>query len=463
MIAALVAAGAVVLVIPPAPRGDAPEWASFVVAETMTDLLAQSPKATWISLKQLDSVLRRRDLRLAEVADADLALPLARTLGATDVVVGSLRRVAGRYYLTGARVSVKTRKAGYAYIGEGSEAELPALATAMAQSVLELKGEPMTTNAQALRSAGLCGMELVGYPLHPGPGKPQPLEGASAVEAECQQALQFDPQLGYARAHLAVLLGLKGQTAEAFKEAAEARKGRFVAMSYLAESFAARISGNEAASKHALEQAVKERPGFLHALGYLAQDRMTEHDYKAALSDWDKYLSRAPDHPFALGQKGHALARLGQLTDALGSTRMALERDPGDAELLIELASRQIDAGQDREAESTLRQALEIYPPRPLAKLRLGYLYLRQKRGQDARDLLGEAITEAWREDESRTRGVAYADMARVAGLEGKLNEAIEYLSAARAEGPTPLPCEAPELKGFQGKPEFDGLCGGGK
>src|SRR5439155_10173802 len=104
-----------------------------------------------------------------------------------------------------------------------------------------------------------------------------------------------------------------------------------------------------------------------------------------------------------------------------------------------------------------LRQALEIYPPRPLAKLRLGYLYLRQKRGRDARDTLTEAATEAWREDEARTRGLAFADLARVAGLEGNLEEALEFLAAARAEGaPRKLPCNEPELKAFRGKPEFD-------
>jgi tetratricopeptide (TPR) repeat protein len=463
MIAALVAAATVVLVVPPAPHGDAPEWASFAVAEVVTDLVAQSHNATWISVKQLDSVLRRRDLRLADVSDPEIALPLARTLGATDVVVGSLRRVSGRYYLTATRINVATRKAGLAYIGEGSEPELPAIAATMAQEVLGAKGMPMETNALALRSAALCGMELVGYPLHPGPGKPPPLEGAGAVEHDCRVALQADPQFGYARALLAVLLALKGQTAEALKEAAEARKERFVAMAWLAESFAARAAGDEAGSRRALEEAIKQRPGFLHALGYLAEDRMAEKDFKTGLVMWDKYLARAPDHPFALGQKGHALARMNRMTESLATTRRALTIDPGDAELLIELASRQIDAGADRDAEGTLRQALGVYPQRPLAKLRLGYLYLRQKRTRDARDILHEAITEAWREDESRTRSVAFTDLARVAGVEGKFDEAVEYLSAAKAEGfSVKGTCDEPELKAFQGKPQFDSVCAAG-
>jgi tetratricopeptide (TPR) repeat protein len=455
MISALVAAGTVVLVVPPAPHGDAPEWASFA---------AQSGQSTWISLKQLDFVLRRRDLRLADVSDPEIALPLARTLGATDVVVGSLRRVSGHYYLTGERINVATRKVGLTYAGEGSEPELPAMAASLAQAVLGMKGMPMETNAHALRSAALCGMELVGYPLHPSLGKPQPLQGANSVENDCRAALQADPQFGYARAFLAVLLALKGQTAEAIKEATEARKDRFVAMAWLAESFAARVAGDEAASRRALEEAVKQRPGFLLALGYLGEDRMAEMDFKTALAIWDKYLARAPDHPFALGQKGHALARLNRMTESLATTQRALAIDPGDAELLIELASRQIDAGRDKDAEGTLLQALQVYPQRPLAKLRLGFLYLRQKRVRDARDVLHEAITEAWREDEARTRSVAFTDLARVAALEGKFDEVVEYLSAAKAEGfAIQRPCDEPELKPFHGKPEFDSLCAGGK
>ena len=129
MISALVAAGTVVLVVPPAPHGDAPEWASFAVAEVVTDQVAQSSQSTWISLKQLDFVLRRRDLRLADVSDPEIALPLARTLGATDVVVGSLRRVSGHYYLTGERINVATRKVGLTYAGEGSEPEQGELVT----------------------------------------------------------------------------------------------------------------------------------------------------------------------------------------------------------------------------------------------------------------------------------------------------------------------------------------------
>jgi tetratricopeptide (TPR) repeat protein len=460
MVALLLVAHAVVLVVPPAPRGDAPDWASFGVAEVMTDLVSQSPAATWISLKQLDAVLRRRDLRISQVSDPEVALPLARTVGATDAVVGDLRRVGDRYYLTVKRIAVATHKAVRSFRAQGTEAELPAMSAAAARALLEAAGPPMVRDGRAFEAMSRCGLGLVRHPLRPDAGAVPPLEDHAAVEGQCGRALLIDPKLGYARAAMAVLLALKGRSSHALEEASLARTNRFVALAWLAESFAARKAKDGAGARRALEDAVRARPGFLHALGYLAEDRMEQQDYKGALAVWDRYLVRAPEHPFALGQKGHTLAHLGRIHEALAITRHALEIDPGNAELLIELASRQIDAGEQREAEKTLRRALEIYPPRPLAKLRLGYLYLMQKRAGDAGQILSEAATEAWREDEAPTRGLIFADLARVAGLLGKVDEAVAYLDASRAEGaPAKLPCDAPELKGFKGKPQFDAVC----
>jgi tetratricopeptide (TPR) repeat protein len=460
MVALLLVAQAVVLVVPPAPRGDAPDWASFGVAEVMTDLVSQSPAATWISLKQLDAVLRRRDLRISEVSDPEVALPLARTVGATDAVVGDLRRVGNRYYLTVKRIAVATHKAVRSFRAQGTEAELPAMSAAAARALLEAAAPPMVRDGRAFEAMSRCGLGLVRHPLRPDAGTVPPLEDHAAVEGQCGRALLIDPKLGYARAAMAVLLALKGRTSRALEEALLARTNRFVALAWLAESFAARKAKDGAGARRALEDAVRARPGFLHALGYLAEDRMEQQDYTGALAVWDRYLARAPEHPFALGQKGHTLARLGRISEALAITRHALEIDPGNAELLIELASRQIDADEQREAEKTLRRALQIYPPRPLAKLRLGYLYLIQKRASDAALILNAAATEAWREDEAPTRGLIFADLARVAGLLGKVDEAVAYLDASRAEGaPAKLPCDAPELQGFKGKPQFDAVC----
>ncbi len=259
---------------------------------------------------------------------------------------------------------------------------------------------------------------------------------------------------------MAVLDAIKGDAAGAREELKAARsKGRFDSWTALAESFADRRAGDAEASRAALEAALKERPGFLTAASYLAEDRMAAADYKGAIEAWDRFLKRAPHHPYALGQEAKALGYLHKDREALTLTREALDLDPGDPELLIELASRQIDAQQNTEAENTLQKAMEARPPRPLAWLRLGYLYIKENRPKDARDTLVEAITYAYRDDESRTRASIFADLALVAGMLNNETDAEQYLQQAKAEGYGKLPCDAPQLKGFKGKPAFDALC----
>jgi tetratricopeptide (TPR) repeat protein len=197
----------------------------------------------------------------------------------------------------------------------------------------------------------------------------------------------------------------------------------------------------------------------LLALAYLGEDRLDMEDYRGAVDAWDRFLKRAPHHPHAMAQKGKALGYLKQNREALSLTRQALDFDPGDPELLIELGSRLIDAGELQEAESSLRTAMEARPQRPLAWVRLGYLYLRQKRVQDAHDLLVEGVNYAVQDDEGRTRAVAFLDLAQIAALQNQPKKAIEYLGAARSEGLKKLPCDVPAFAPLKGQPEFTAVC----
>lgn len=472
MLAMLAVAAKVALLIPfSAPRAEA--WSGFALADLMTDLIAQEPSATWVSLKQVDAVLRRRDLG-PDDANGEAAW-LSRALGAGAVVTGELRHVDGRW-IADARLTSEKEKARQGAEGKRAHAEgtLAQVASALVQELFDGKAKtpraprappaPMTSSTRALESLARCEEATLRIPLKPQAAAPAKLDRPAEAEADCRAALEADPKLGAAHAALGVVLALKGQTALAraeAKAASAAQPERFVPQALIALAFAARLEGDEAASRRALEQAVKARPGFLLALGYLAEDRLLENDPKGALAAWERYLARAPGHPWALAQKGHALSRLGRKQEALAVTRQAIDLDPGDPELLIELASRQLDVDDERGAEATLRQALEAQPPRPLARLRLGYLYLRQKRAAEARETLTEAVTDAWREDEAETRGLAFADLARAAALEGKLDDTVEYLQAAKAEGaPRVLPCDAPELAPLRNKPELIAVCG---
>jgi tetratricopeptide (TPR) repeat protein len=286
-----------------------------------------------------------------------------------------------------------------------------------------------------------------------------PQDALSAAEADCAAAIKADPKLGLARAGLAVTYAVRGKFAEARREAEAARKDRFVPLAVLAEAFAARKMKDAAGARAILQDAVDERPGFLHALGYLAEDRMEAGDDEQALVLFERYLSRSPGHPWAMGKKARELSKLGRKEEGIKLSEKALALDPQDPELLIETASRYLDAGQDAKAEPLLKKAASAEPPRPLANLRLGFLYLHEQKLKEARAALEACIAQARREDEARTRGVAHADLALVGGKENKYDEALAELGKARAEGNNHLPCQEPEIKRWMDKPALAKIC----
>lgn len=465
----------VALVVPFATADDVPDWMGFALSSVIADQFVQSGDGSWVADKQLDSVLRRKDLQLYDAADLEVAHPLAKSLGATDLVLGEIKREGAKLVVSARRVVVgKNEQSREAKVEAGAD-DLASIGVQLAAKLLDAapkKAGPLTASARALQEASLCWADLVRHPLQPRIGAVALIENADAVQAHCKAALDADPKLGWARAGLAVLAGMRGKAEEGRSEAVLARKERFVPMSYVAEAYCARRAGDAKGARAALEAGIKAHPGFLLAIGYLGEERMEAEDWQGAMEAWDKVLKRAPAHPFALGQKAHAAARLAQtktppdpklMRAALAYTREALDYDPNDPELLIELASRQIDAKQEAEAERTLRTAMEARPPRPLAWLRLGFLYLKQNKTRDAKDTLTEAVTYAYREDEARVRGLAFADLAVVAAMQNNYTEVVEYLAAARAEGlqDKKLPCDAVEMKAFKGRAEFDGVCAG--
>jgi tetratricopeptide (TPR) repeat protein len=458
LFAALVAAQTV-LVLPFTPRPGMPAAAGIAVAEAILDTVVQANQDNFLTLKQLDAVLRRRDLALDDPALSAHAAELARTLGATDVVTGEIVTERGRVRIDARRA----RPGGATAIAsaEGAHAELPALAGKIALELFAIRAAPapLTTSAAALEDSAACEGILARQSLGSRARITLSRERLDAAERACRGALRQDPRLGLARAGLAVILAARGRFAEARREAKRAQAGRFVPLAILAESFAARRMHDGSGWRNVLERAVIERRGFLHALGYLAEDRMEQGDDEAALAILDRYLQLSPDHPWAMAKKGRELARTGRLDEAIEISQKALQRNPGDPELLIELASRYIDAGRDRRAVPLLEQAMHATPPRPLAALRLGYVYLRVHDLALARGSLETCLLLASRGDESRTRGIAHADLARVNARQDLYLEAVAELQKARGEGNDRLPCDEPELARWKDREELRQVC----
>jgi tetratricopeptide (TPR) repeat protein len=460
LFAALLAADTI-LVTPFAPRGDAPQGAGVAVAEAILDTVVQANKDNFLTLKQLDAVLRRRDLSLEDAANSAHAPELARTLGATDVVTGEVWLQDGRWRIAARRLKAVDATAVAAADEEGARAALPALGHKAALDLFAIRTpvSPLTGSAAALEQAALCEAQLARQSLGADARITLPPQRLAAAERACKAALQADPKLGLARAGLAVTLAVRGRFAQARREAKRAQANRFVPLAVLAESFAAKKMRDGAGWRNILERAVIERRGFLHALGYLAEDRMEQGDDEAALAILDRYLMLSPNHPWAMAKKGRQLARTGQADEAIEISEKALSLNPGDPELLIETASRYIDAGRDPRAEPLLDQALSATPPRPLAALRLGYLYLRTHKFALAREALEKCLRLATREDEARTRGIAHANLAQVNARQDRYMDAVAELHKARGEGNNRLPCDEPELARWKERDELRQVC----
>jgi tetratricopeptide (TPR) repeat protein len=436
-----------------------PAWTGLALADALLDAVVQQDQDSFLTLKQLDAVLRRRDLSLTDLAVPKHAAELAAALGATELITGSISVKGEAVSLEGERLRLAGNVVVRSAAAQGKLAELPQLAFALAKGLGAGHGlGPITQSTKALEHGSRCLAGLSRQSLAPRSravlGKVQ----LDEAEGECLRALEADPHHPTAQAGLAVAQAVRGKYAEARKAAAAASGKRFSWWGALAEYYSLRRAGEAAASRAALAKAVEARPGFLHALGYLGEEQIEASDDPGALQTFERYLARAPGQPWAIGKKGRALARMGRGGEAIAITKAALEERP-DPELQIELASRYIDTLDDASALKVLLAVLAQPPVRPLALLRLGYVYLRGGKLEEARAQFTRAVTESRRVDEARTRALAYADLAQVAGRQGSLEDAVRALAAARGEGLRRLPCELPELSQWKGTPAFDKAC----
>jgi tetratricopeptide (TPR) repeat protein len=460
MLLALLAAETVA-VLPFATTGSAPREAGLAAAESIVDVVVQQNLDNFVTLKQLDAVLRRRDIPVDAPNLYERSGELAKALGATELVLGEVSEEGGKVRVSGKLIAMPGGAVKREAEGQGLKNELPRLLHKLGLDLLQATTRigPMTTHARALLDAAGCEAALARQSLgahSKATLKPDQLERAEKL---CKAALKDDPKLALAKAGLAVTLAVRGKFGEAKSLAQSAEEGRFVPLAVLAESYADRGLNDAKGWKVALQNSISERPGFLHALGYLAEDAMERGDDKAALELFSQYLERSPNHPWAMSKKARELARNGQQDEAIELSEKALALNPGDPELLIETASRYLDAGRDSRAEPLLRQAMTAAPPRPLAALRLGYLYIRTHKLPQAREALETCLRMATREDEAKTRGIAHADLARVAAKQNRYPDAVTELEAARKEGNERLPCQEPELQRWKDRPELKRVC----
>jgi tetratricopeptide (TPR) repeat protein len=223
------------------------------------------------------------------------------------------------------------------------------------------------------------------------------------------------------------------------------------------------LAGDERAIRD-YRKILSKRPDLLAAQTGLAYAWLREEQLRPAETAFEAVLARRPDHFPALVGAGSTAFRRGELDQALGFYRRALETAPSDPVVRTRAASLKLQAterhmaaaegarasGDDETAAREYQAALEVAPEVAGMRLALADLLLAQGEGTKAVATL--------RADPSGDRQVRLRLAAVLQGL-GRYEEARTAYRAVLAEDPSDAEAQqgeraAQEALDFQSQPE---------
>jgi tetratricopeptide (TPR) repeat protein len=412
------------------------------LADMLSHRLLASGVAQVFSQGQWEAVLRERDIAPSQIGDVDAARAVAAKLGADQFVVGSYRAawpyidvVARRFKTTDdAPIATATVALTLDALVDVEKKVAAALFTGPLQKAATIA--PLTKDMLAWRHLALCKEALVVQSMGPRASVWAPPALAQSARADCEAALNRDKSLVDARAWIALARYIDGEQKEALALALDVVKQRKNAgWSDLIAAFLTRLEGDEPRARQILVDAAKKAPGNLHIRSTLGEYQLESGAVDDAERTYRAILVDVPRGPWFKAQLGKVLARRGQHDLAIAATDEAVALVPDDAIVLLEKASREIDAKRFDAAEKTLRKALEKDPRIAALYLRLGYVYLETGNNMLARPILKKALYEADRESERRVRGYAHFDLAKLSAREGDVDAALFELSKAIGAG----------------------------
>lgn len=417
------------------------QWIGGALGEALTSRLLASGEANVFSQRQWAAVLRERDIAARDVRTDDDIKAVGRQLGADQVIVGTFTATWPDVRVQARRVAIDGSSLARGEVS-GHLEDLPKLEAELARKLLApafrkaARGRAAPRSVYAWRELSLCRAPLALQSIGPRaqPWLPAPL--VKEAVAHCEQAEKLDRKLVEAKSFHGLGLLLLGQPREArsFVEAAlRARKSP--GWPDLVAYFVRARAGDVEKGEQALRRAAKARPGFLHARTTLGESLLERGALDEAKQAFEASLKDAPNQPWALIQLGKVLAKKGDVDGALATTDKALALVPGDAVLLLEKASRQIDGKRYKEAEATLREAMKQDPRLAATYLRLGYVYLETDQLDLARPILEKAVFEADLQSEQRVKGYAHFDLAKLAARQKDTKAALARIQKAIAAG----------------------------
>ncbi|MEI7038264.1 aspartyl/asparaginyl beta-hydroxylase domain-containing protein [Fulvimonas yonginensis] len=151
-------------------------------------------------------------------------------------------------------------------------------------------------------------------------------------------------------------------------------------------------------------------------------------DLVLAEQAFSRLLEARPDDVEALQFLASRELGRGNATRAVEWLRLAQRARPRDAAILHQLGAAQVQAGDLRGAEASLREGLALAPGMFVARLRLGVLLEQQGRRHDAM-MAYLAATHA-----AQAQGRWLSDETTAPGLRDAVKHAMQYIAAGRRE-----------------------------
>jgi tetratricopeptide (TPR) repeat protein len=196
-------------------------------------------------------------------------------------------------------------------------------------------------------------------------------------------------------------------------------------------------SGEVPLAKAAVTRAQELGPDLAEthmALGYYSY--YGSRDYEHALKEFTVVRERQPNDPDVIGTIGFVLRRQGRWDDAVRDMSRAVELDPRNHTLLLNLGEGYLRLRRYPEADRVLEQAIALAPDIPFYHAGRAYLHLMDGKIGEARQVLAEAAS---RVDPARillgVSAVRYPALVRLFAVEHR--DAIARLTLRAAEGDT--------------------------
>ncbi len=201
--------------------------------------------------------------------------------------------------------------------------------------------------------------------------------------------------------------------------------------------------GNAKAAARKFSSVVKDVPSFYPADVGLGYSALAQHDYKAAISDFDKALVAAPDYLPALLGRADALEATNEIPDAVLSLDAVLRVDPSRTDLrtradslrfrgiedLVAQARKAQQSGKLDDARSAYERAIQFSPESAFLYRELASV----EKQANQLDRAGERVQTALRLDPKDA--AAHVLAAEIADRRGNLKVAVEEYQQAREIG----------------------------